>query len=44
MGGLGMISIAETTFTIVVSAEVLPPTAAAVIFRSDRPDSPPPRS
>jgi hypothetical protein len=44
VAGLGLISPAQTFSAIVSPAERIPPVSAAVILRSDRPDSPPPRS
>ncbi|HEY3043313.1 MAG TPA: hypothetical protein VGJ39_04780 [Vicinamibacterales bacterium] len=44
IGSLGVIAPVQTTSTIVVPGELILPASAAVILRSDRPDSPPPRS
>jgi hypothetical protein len=44
LGGLGVISPSQTAAIIVTPAEEILPISAAVIIRSDRPDSPPPRS
>jgi hypothetical protein len=44
MGGNGLIPPAQTTFATAVSSELVLPLSPEVIFRSDRPESPPPRS
>jgi hypothetical protein len=44
MGAIGLIPPPQATFVTVVSNEFVVPLSAAVTFRSDRPESPPPRS
>ena len=44
VAGLGLISPAQTISATISPAELIPSMHAAVILRSDRPDSPPPRS